>query len=111
MIPAAIPSNVYCIDDPDQKVLGYFSVSGCSSKRIFISDRFAGVFTPYTDKVCIADTVLGMGPIRYENTSAWVIIVHPLPPPGYRVITHSKLCYDCTLRGTKIKPDFWEGKE
>jgi hypothetical protein len=110
MIPSAIPSNVYCLDDPNQKVLGYFSVSANSSRRIFIRDRFAGVVTPYTDNVCIADTVFGGGPIRYLNTSVWVIIDHPIPPPAYRVLTRNKGCYDCTTRGTNIKPDFWEGE-
>ena len=38
--PAAIPSNVWCLEDPNEKVLGYFSVSARSSKRIFIKDYF-----------------------------------------------------------------------
>ncbi|MCX6255248.1 MAG: DUF4249 domain-containing protein [Bacteroidia bacterium] len=111
MIPSAIPSNVYCLDDPNQKVLGYFSVSANSSRRIFIRERFAGVVTPYTDNACIADTVFGGGPIRYLNTYVWVIIDHPIPPPAYRVLTRNKGCYDCTVRGTNIKPDFWEGEK
>ena len=108
IIPSAIPSNIYCVDDPNQKVLGYFSVSAKSSSRIFIKDRFAGVRTQYTDQTCIADTVRGSNPIQYLNSSVWVIINNPLPPPGYRVTTRIKACYDCTVRGTKIKPDYWE---
>ena len=111
IVPSAIPSNIYCLEDPTQKVLGYFSVSACSSKRIFIKDHFAGVFTPYSDKTCISDTIFGNGPIAYLNTFVWVIIDHPLPPPTYRVLTRTKGCYDCTVRGTNIQPDFWnEGK-
>ena len=49
IIPSSVPSNVYCLDDPNEKVLGYFSVSANSSKRIFIKDNFSGLFTPYTD--------------------------------------------------------------
>lgn len=107
IVPSAIPSNIYCLEDPTQKVLGYFSVSACSSKRIFIKDHFAGVFTPYSDKTCISDTIFGNGPIAYLNTFVWVIIDHPLPPPTYRVLTRTKGCYDCTVRGTNIQPDFW----
>jgi Domain of unknown function (DUF4249) len=107
IIPSAIPSNIYCVDDPNQKVLGYFSVSASSSRRMFIKDRFAGVLTPYTDQTCIADTIYGNGPIAYLNSSVWVIINHPLPPPVYRVTTRIKACYDCTVRGTNIPPDFW----
>jgi hypothetical protein len=113
IIPTEIPSNVFCIDDPNQKVLGYFSVSARSSKRIFIKDHFAGVVTPYTDYACIADTVFGQlsDPIPYLNETVWVIIIHPAPPPpSYRVLTRTKGCYDCTVRGTNIKPVFWEGE-
>jgi len=111
MIPSGIPSNVYCLNDPNQQVLGYFSVSAKSSKRLFIKDHFAGVLTQYTDAICIADTVFGSNnPIRDLNTFVWVIIDQPLPPPGLRVITRIKGCYDCTLRGTNIRPDFWQGE-
>jgi hypothetical protein len=39
-VPTAIPNNVYCIEEPYKKVLGYFSVSAMSSKRLFIKDNF-----------------------------------------------------------------------
>ncbi len=111
IIPAAIPSNIYCIDDPNLKVLGYFSVSASSSKRIFIKDNFAGVLSSYNDRTCIADTIFGSAnsPIAYLGIYVWVIINHPMPPPNYRVITRTKGCYDCTVRGTDIKPAFWVG--
>ena len=108
MIPATIPSNVYCLDDPNEKVLGYFSVSAVSSKRIFIKDHFAGEINLYFD--CPTDTIYGHGTIPYLNTSVWVIVDqsdNPFDP--LRVITDRKGCADCTVRGTKIKPDFWNG--
>jgi hypothetical protein len=107
MIPASIPSNVTCLNDPNEKVLGYFSVSATSSKRIFIKDSFAGTTTPYTKEICIADTVWNGGTIPSLGTYVWVIVDHPLPPPSYVVTTRIKGCYDCTLRGTNIMPDFW----
>jgi hypothetical protein len=103
IIPAAIPSNVYSLSDPNEKVLGYFSVSGNSSKRIFIKDRFVGIMTPYTNEACIADTVFGHTPVPI---SAWVIINNQIPP--YNVYTYTKGCADCTVRGTKIEPSYWE---
>lgn len=106
--PASISGNIWCVEDPDEKVLGYFSVSACSSKRIFIKDRFLGVTTPYTDRVCVADTIFGYGEIPDLGVYTWVIDNHPFPPPGYRVITKVKGCYDCTLRGTNIEPVFWQ---
>ncbi|MCX6321002.1 MAG: DUF4249 domain-containing protein [Bacteroidia bacterium] len=105
IIPAAIPSNIWCIEDLNEKVLGYFSVSASSSKRIFIKDHFSGLINLYTD--CPADTIVGSGPIPNLNISVWVIIDNPLPPPPTRVITYNKGCADCSVRGTTKKPIFW----
>lgn len=111
MIPSAVPSNVYCIDSQAEKVLGYFSVSATSTKRFFIKDNFMGIITPYTDDVCIADTVFNGGEIQNLNLYVWIIVNHPMPPPSYVVTTRIKGCYDCTVRGTNIRPDFWnDGK-
>jgi hypothetical protein len=105
-IPSAIPSNIYCVDDPGQTVAGYFSVSASSSKRMFIKDNFAGLVNLYIN--CNSDTVYGNTPIPYLGTNVWVIIDHPIPPPAYRVITYDRGCADCTIRGTKVEPDFWK---
>lgn len=108
MIPSSVPSNVYCNSDPNEMVLGYFSVSATTSKRIYIKDNFKGLFNYYSADACIADTIFGGGNIQGLNTSVWVLVDNFMPP--YLVITYSKGCYDCTLRGTNIKPDFWNDK-
>lgn len=108
IIPSSIPSNVTCLDDPNVRVLGYFSVSACSTRRLFVKDQFKGIVTPYTDKLCIVDTIFGSEPIPSLGSFVWVIIDHPVPPPDYRVTTRTRGCYDCTVRGTNIKPDFWD---
>jgi hypothetical protein len=109
IIPSSIPSNVYCTGDPNQKVLGYFSVSASTSKRIFIKDNFNGVIDMY--KGCGQDTLFNFDPIPNLNSTVWILIEHQMPPPAYRVITYSKGCADCTVRGSNTPPDFWkEGK-
>ncbi len=105
LIPSAVPSNINCLDDPDEKILGYFSVSGNSSKRIFIKDNFAGLINLYT--ACASDTIFGNAPIPNLNTDVWVIVSVPMPPPPYRIITYTKGCADCTVRGTTVEPVFW----
>ena len=109
IIPSSIPSNIYCLDDPTQKVLGYFSVSSSSTKRIFINDKFKGIRTPYTNNACISDTIFGSpnSPIAWLGIYTWVIVAHTVPPPSYRVLTRTEGCYDCTVRGTNIMPAFW----
>jgi hypothetical protein len=112
LIPSDISSNVYCIDNTNEKVLGYFSVSANSSKRIFIEDHFAGIYTQYTDDNCVTSSFSGDGNIPFLNESVWVIETTTVPPGTLiRVLTNIKGCADCTVRGTTIEPDFWnEGK-
>ena len=103
--PSSVPTNIWCTDDPSERVLGYFSVSACSSKRLFIKSNFRGLINLYSN--CIADTIWTPGPIPHLGTSIWVIIEHTIPPPSYRVTTYEKGCYDCTVRGTNDEPSYW----
>lgn len=43
--PSLTPSNICNLEDPDELVLGYFSVSGVSEKRIFLQD-VEGLYVP-----------------------------------------------------------------
>jgi hypothetical protein len=104
IIPASVPSNILCIEKPDEKVLGYFSVSAKSSKRIFIKDNFSGIIDRYDN--CVKDTIRTANP-QGLGTSVWILEAHPFLPPFW-VITDNKGCADCTVRGSNKKPDFWE---
>jgi hypothetical protein len=104
--PASIQGNIYCIDDPTEKVLGYFSVSAKTTRRIFVEDSFSGLVQLYRD--CELATIPGGQPIPNLGTLVWVIIDGSMERPPYKVITDKKGCADCTVRGTKIKPGFWD---
>lgn len=110
IIPASIQSNITCIENPGEKVLGYFSVSAISSKRIFIQDKFEGIIDHYAD--CVSDTLLdGPDYIEGMGISVWTLFdIKPTPfsgKPRIRILTETKGCADCTVRGTTIKPLFW----
>jgi hypothetical protein len=119
VMPASIPSNVYCPGDITRKVLGYFSVSSVKSKRIFIRDNFFERNMMYYN--CISDTIRKSGSywVKYnylthrndtiygENINYWVLFDYPGTVPPSRIITINKGCADCTTRGTIYKPDFW----
>jgi len=106
IIPSSIPSNIHCIENPEKVVLGYFSVSAKSSKRIFISDNFEGIINQYAN--CVTDTIGTDKPVGINET-VWILVYHKCSIPcssTYEITTH-KECADCTTRGTTIKPDFW----
>lgn len=109
IVPASIPSNIMCVENPEEKVLGYFSVSAISSKRIFIKDKFEGIVDQYAH--CATDTLIG-GPdfIKGLGTSVWTLFDTPAVPfssPRIRIFTETKGCADCTVRGSTVKPAFW----
>jgi hypothetical protein len=109
VIPSSVPSNIFCIDNPEEKVLGYFSVSARSSRRIFIKDNFSGIIDRYTD--CIIGYFYGDGEIPGLNTSVWVLSDDPphFGSPRRRTLTDKQGCADCRVRGTDVKPEFWIG--
>jgi hypothetical protein len=107
IIPASVPSNIKCIEDPSGKVLGYFSVSAKSSKRIFIKDNFEGIINRYGD--CVTDTIPYIDPPDL-GISVWILEDEPNFIPPFKVLTDKKGCADCTVRGSNVKPDFWEDK-
>jgi hypothetical protein len=103
--PATIPGNIFCVEDPSEQVLGYFSVSAKTSKRIYIDEYFRGLVNLYTE--CPSDTIYGNASIPNLNLSVWIIVDEPYEMPPYKVLTNRKVCADCTVRGTTVQPDFW----
>jgi len=104
--PSSIPGNIYCVEDPAETVLGYFSVSAKTSKRVFIKDFFRGIVNPYAD--CVSDTIYGRDPIQGVNVSVWILEQNWLATPAYTVLTNKQGCADCTVRGSLTRPDFWD---
>jgi hypothetical protein len=106
--PSSIAGNISCVEDPAEQVLGYFSVSAKTSKRIYIDDDFRGLVNYYSD--CVSDTVFGRGTIPYLNSSVWIIEEQQYTSPPYRVLTDKQFCADCTVRGSTTRPPFWVDK-
>lgn len=104
--PSSVQGNIFCVEDPGEQVLGFFSVSARTSERIYIDENFRGLVDLYAD--CPSDTIFNGANIPGLDTYTWVIVNNDLPPPPYKVITNDKGCADCTVRGTTTKPIFWE---
>ena len=104
--PSFIPGNMTCLEDKTQTALGYFSVSAKSSKRIYISGRFEGLINLYNG--CAKDTVSSLQDVTDLNIKTWVIEADPLRRPPQYILTIIKGCADCTVRGSNIKPYWWD---
>jgi len=103
--PTAITGNIKCITNPKETVLGYFSISAVTQKRLFIDDHFYGLPGFYT--YCATDTVSGTLPETGLNTDYWVIVDFGDEEPPFWIISDFKECADCTTRGTSIRPPYW----
>jgi len=102
--PLSIAGNLHNNTNPDQEVLGFFSVSSVKSKRIFVSPVDDFEFHPII--YCRPDT------LRYGGLRAILPSEYPAFLEGneitYFLIRLSQYCVDCmSLGGTNIKPDFW----
>lgn len=102
---------LYCVENSDEQVLGYFSVSAKTSKRIYIDGIFSGLVNPYKD--CIDDTVWTDNPenIKGINVYTWIIQESHDWSGNFYLLTEDHKCADCTVRGTTTRPEFWEDLE
>jgi hypothetical protein len=109
MTPANIPGNIVSISHPDEQVLGYFSVSAKTSRRIFIKDYFAGQVNIYKD--CVSQTIYNPPDfIAGIGTWLWILYANSFASPPVIILTDNQGCADCTVRGSGIKPDFWDNE-
>jgi Domain of unknown function (DUF4249) len=113
--PSQLNSNIYCLDNPSEPVLGYLSASSITQKRIFITRTELSYYnyTPYWLS-CQLDTNIILGVSAAEKIKDYEY----LAAPGhlftlYEVFTgcHSmvpNICGDCREHGgTSVKPAFW----
>lgn len=116
--PGFINGNLTSLEDPDEKVLGVFSVAAVDEERLFFSfeDFFSPDESPPLSLDCnisrpeiypppLDETLgemLATGRVKYLGSS----IKADKPNQGpYRVVEAE--CVDCTLRGTSEVPEFW----
>jgi hypothetical protein len=77
-----------------------------TQKRLFVIDEFRG--QPYFYGYCATDTIFGDLPQDGLNSTYWVIEDYANETPPTWVITQYRECADCTTKGTKVKPPFWD---
>lgn len=97
-------SNLYCSDDCDKSVLGYFWVASRTERRIFV---------PRINKLAVYDfacPIYEYNPTIHKKMPRYIRVEEDEIggiPAGTRMTGHPG-CFDCTMRGGTItKPDFW----
>lgn len=118
-----IIGNIVSVDDPNENVLGYFEVSGATSKRIFMQlNELDEPAQAYLNRPCLSN-----GPISVEGgtidefyaaedadeglrgseiAKRSLYELFDIAPSGEKVFGY-RLCVDCTRSGSLGKPAYW----
>jgi len=106
--PSNIEGNIYCLTNPQEKVLGYFGVSAITEKRIFVQD-VPGIEFP-DDLFCTQTLITDPNVIFESSEGSWPIYLAPSPLDGEEgYYWAAKGCFDCRNEGgSTIKPEFWK---
>ena len=102
--PSKSTGNISNINNPEEKVLGYFYVSQVEEKRITVSEDFD---FPIVGFDCPLDTAQGVEDFgqNYPYIMWSLSIMGRGPPYAYSY----KECHDCTYRGgVTTKPEYWD---
>ncbi len=94
--PRQVFGNITCCNT-EKKVLGYFFASSVKTKRIFIDQFEHDISKGSAYDGCGWTT----SPPQYQNIYFYGI-------GSGRVYSTNKYCTDCRVRGTNVKPYFWE---
>lgn len=115
--PGYLSGNIYSLDDENENVLGFFSVSSVTEKREYFNySDFYGpgegprpTFTPYcplttpTNFQSLVQMINDPGLRFFEDKD----VLPPNNTPSRYVFVTAD-CVDCTLVGDNVAPDFWE---
>ncbi|HTK20654.1 MAG TPA: DUF4249 domain-containing protein [Mucilaginibacter sp.] len=119
--PTQLAGNIHNIHDNTDIVIGYISAGTVSKKRIFItSEQLPASYKTVYPYQCMQDSLWYHNPHSYaglENDVEDVLIpgiMIPITafyeggpsPAGF--MGADPYCVDCTLRGSKKRPDFWK---
>lgn len=118
--PTSAISNIHCVTNPAEPVIGYLSVSTITRKRIFLMGRtlpFQVFYNTIPDTVtCSGGTIFikpeSTFPYRLKQTFASgdtlliAVVTDSAKTIGYSYM--SSLCADCRLRGGTVeRPAYW----
>ena len=120
--PSQLTGNVHCTTDATLPVIGYITAGTIQKKRIYIDKiQLPGSWITMYPYDCLQDTALYVSKSKPPENQVLMELV-PLPnanivciplfspgspkPIGYTFSDAE--CADCSVRGTLVKPSFWQ---
>jgi hypothetical protein len=109
--PSFVSGNIKCVSNPSEKALGYIGAGSFTEQRIFVDKsnlpqewKKEDPFKCELDSIPVSNIDLFLNNPNYTP-------VYSLTDAGKNIIAYygsNIKCVDCTTRGTKQKPIFWQ---
>lgn len=118
--PGFVNSNIVSVNNPNEKVLGFFDVSSVSTKRFFFNFREVfpdnlisrppyfidcNLFAPLFEDGLTS--IIQSGTLKFNAINSCCPGEPPIVPGGGPHVMVIPECGDCTTIGTNVVPDFW----
>jgi len=136
VVPYSLTSNVRCLTNKNELVIGYFIVAGATEKRIFIdrselpkeynpTDGFSDCYRGFASVDAslkdwrldpVVDSLMKNGYQIYDSIRAPICANKPPPGvqcktiPGILLFLSRSMCFNCTVTGYNEIPHFWTEK-
>ncbi|RYD85103.1 MAG: DUF4249 family protein, partial [Sphingobacteriales bacterium] len=115
-LPSQLPSNIHCVTDPNEPVIGYVDVSTVSVLRKFIDESELPNYQTIYPYECTEGEVFynnkGQDEVASNLLNGIYIPIKPIYLPMSDIILGftrtSAICGDCTIRGKVQQPSFWK---
>jgi hypothetical protein len=105
--PVSVTGNVTCTDDPDEIVLGFFSVSGVTASRIFLTSPLT-VPDIYRER-CIEEVMFADPRLPGLGSVIFILNIYDNDEsPDVWELTSNTDCLDCARFASNVKPDYWD---
>jgi hypothetical protein len=105
--PSQLSTNIHCLNDTGEEVVGYVEVTDQQQAHIFITNDDV---KPWFSPVLCSKIVVRNNPDTLQVIQYGYLPLAVLTYAGPKIDKFEASgieCVDCTLRGTNIKPTFW----
>lgn len=106
--PTQLISNIHCITNPSEPVIGYLTACSVAQRRLFIPDS---VLTGWINPISPPGCHLSTAPYSFDIFPTYPVSDTSVAPyyfSGSDMILAPRSCLDCRYQGgTRIKPSFW----
>jgi hypothetical protein len=114
-LPSQQNGNIKNIKDEKEPVVGFIYATNQKEKRIFIDNKdisYVWSIKKPNSEVCLESEIMQTTNLTTYFASGVLVPTYGIyDPSGSAIIGYGyapRICVDCTLRGTKQKPSFWQ---